>query len=121
RSDFHRFFDSIDHGLLRQRLDAYLADDRLVELIMLWVTSGAIQPGRGLPTGSVLSPLLANLFLDQFDEHVVGEGARLVRYADDFLLLFRDETQAKAVYEDAYREAEQLRLTLNEEKTHLLD
>jgi CRISPR-associated endonuclease Cas1 len=121
RSDFHRFFDSIDHGLLRQRLDAYLADDRLIELIMLWVTSGAIQPGRGLPTGSVLSPLLANLFLDQFDEHVVREGSRLIRYADDFLLVFRDEAQAKAVYQAAYQEAEQLRLTLNEEKTHLLD
>jgi CRISPR-associated protein Cas1 len=121
RSDFHRFFDSIDHGLLRHRLDAYLADDRLVELIMLWVTSGSIQPGRGLPTGSVVSPLLANLFLDQFDEHVAREDSRLIRYADDFLLLFRDEAQAKAVYETAYKEAEQLRLTLNQEKTHLLD
>jgi CRISP-associated protein Cas1 len=121
KSDFHRFFDSIDHRLLRERLDAYLADDRLVELIMLWVGSGAVQPGRGLPTGSVLSPILANLFLDQFDERVAREGARLVRYADDFLILFRDEAMANAVYQAAYNEAEQLRLTLNQEKTHLLD
>jgi CRISPR-associated protein Cas1 len=121
RSDFHSFFDSIDHELLRRRLDAYLADESLVELVMVWVRSGSIQPGRGLPTGSVLSPLLANLFLDQFDEHVSREGVRLVRYADDFLLLFRDESTASQVFESARTQAEQLRLALNEDKTHLLD
>jgi len=121
RSDFHEFFDSIDHHLLRQRLDAYLCDDRLVDLIMLWVSSASLQPGRGLPTGSVLAPLLSNLFLDQFDERVGRENGRLVRYADDFLILFRDPDQARLVLKRAEDLAEELRLALNEQKTQLVD
>jgi CRISPR-associated protein Cas1 len=75
REDFDRFFDSVDHRELADRLEAYLADDALVALLLGWVASGAPQPGRGLPTGAPLSPLLGNLLLDRFDEQIAALGS----------------------------------------------
>ncbi|MBM4023956.1 MAG: CRISPR-associated endonuclease Cas1 [Planctomycetes bacterium] len=121
RTDFGHFFDSIDHEQLRRRLDAYIADDDMVKLIMMWVEKGAPAPGRGLPTGAPLSPLLSNLFLDSFDEQIAAAGAFLVRYADDFLMLFRTEQEALHARTAAQEIAEHLLLTLNEDKTVPLD
>ena len=134
-SDFDRFFDSIEHDLLEDRLYAYVADSDAVDLIMRWVRnqgkegspkseifSPEIQPDdastrsvyRGIPTGSPLSPLLGNLFLDDFDEQIGASGGRLVRYGDDFLILCRSEDQARQLLELAFAEADALRLRLNE-------
>jgi CRISPR-associated protein Cas1 len=121
KADFHQFFDSVDHALLRDRLEVFVQDDDLVGLLMQWVEAGAPQPGRGLPTGAVVSPLLANLFLQSFDEAVRRDGGRLVRYADDFVLLFRDPAAGHKVLERAAELAERLRLHLNDEKTKLLE
>jgi CRISPR-associated protein Cas1 len=121
KADFHRFFDSVDHALLRDKLEAYIQDDALVDLLMQWIAAGAPQPGRGLPTGAVVSPLLANLFLEEFDRQVHEDGGRLVRYGDDFVLLFRDPGKGRQVLARAGELAEQLKLTLNDEKTKLLD
>lgn len=121
RSDFHRFFDSVDHATLQDKLDAYLNDDRLSGIIMLWVRSASPWPGRGLPTGSPLSPVLANLFLDRFDEEVAAEGGRLVRYADDFLILFRKPEDAESLFRQAEESARSLKLHLNDDKTKFLD
>ncbi len=121
KADFHHFFDSIDHRILRDKLEAYIQDDDIVELLMKWVVSGAPQPGRGLPTGAVISPLLANLFLQSFDEAVKQDGGRLVRYGDDFVILFRDPQKGRSVLQRANSLAQQLMLHLNDEKTKLLD
>lgn len=121
RSDFHRFFDAIDHGALRARLEAYVAEPRTVALIMRWVEAGAPAEGRGLPTGAAISPLLANLFLDRFDERIEAEGGRLVRYADDFMILFRQREDADRMLRAAESEARTLALELNEDKTALHD
>ena len=51
---------------------------------------------RGLPQGAVISPVLANLYLDELDEALLGEGFRIVRYADDFVVLCRSEGEARA-------------------------
>jgi CRISPR-associated protein Cas1 len=121
KADFHHFFDSVDHLLLRDKLEIYIQDDALVELLMQWVAAGAPQPGRGLPTGAVISPLLANLFLQEFDAQVRADGGFLVRYADDFVLLFRDPGKGREVLERAEALASRLKLHLNDEKTKLLD
>ncbi|HMS15195.1 MAG TPA: reverse transcriptase/maturase family protein, partial [Planctomycetota bacterium] len=123
RADFRRFFDTIDHTILHDRLRAYLGDDPLVDLLMHWVRAHAPSAGLGLPTGAPLSPLLSNLFLDRFDEIVEGDRRqrRLVRYADDFLLLFRKSEQAESAWKNLYTETERIRLALNSEKTHVLD
>jgi CRISPR-associated protein Cas1 len=93
RADFDRFFDSIPRRLLRDRLEAWLGDDRTVAAIMTFIDCDATSDG--VPTGAPLSPLLANLFLDRFDELVERDGGRLVRYADDFLILTRVGEEAE--------------------------
>jgi CRISPR-associated endonuclease Cas1 len=121
QADVHQFFDSIDHLELADRLEAYLADGSLVDAILTWVRTGAPFPERGLPTGSPLAPLLANLFLDRFDEIVTAEGGRLIRYADDLLILTRSQPEAERLLAVAQREAAALELALNESKTHIFD
>jgi CRISP-associated protein Cas1 len=136
RSDVHRFFDSVDHSVLRARIEAYLPDPPLVELLMQWVshsattvtsssTEGSDPPspsltGVGLPTGAPISPVLANLLLDMFDEAVEQSGSRLIRYADDFLLLHRSREEAEQALAVAQSAAEDLRLTLSTAKTQIL-
>ncbi len=120
-ADFHRFFDSVDHRLLEARLMAHLQDRSLVDLLMAWVQAGAPQMGLGLPTGAPISPVLANLFLDSFDEQVHASGGRLVRYADDFVILYRTRQAAQHAFEEAKDVARRLRLALNASKSRLLD
>jgi len=117
RADFRRFFDSIDHTLLRERLGAYLNDQAATDALMSWVVSGSPFQGRGIPTGAPLSPLLANLFLDSFDEEVERDGAKLVRYADDFVIAYRTREEAATVFTLATSAAQALELALNEQKT----
>lgn len=119
RSDVHRFFDSVDHGVLRARLEAYLPDKPLINLLMDWVQATNQDTQKGLPTGAPVSPVLANLLLDQFDEAIEQSGAKLVRYADDFLILHRTQQEAQAAIEVARVAAAALRLKLNEDKTLL--
>ncbi len=121
KADFADFYDSIDHEELRYRLRAYLADPALEGLIMMWVRSGSPTPDCGLPTGAVISPLLANLFLDEFDESIAAGGGRLLRYADDFVILFKDREQADQIQHLAHQTANDLKLELNANKTQLID
>ncbi len=121
KADFTAFFDSVSHEELQKRLHAYLADPQLVGLIMQWVRCGSPFPDQGLPTGAVLSPLLANIFLDEFDEVLAATNARLIRYADDFVILFKEEAAAAEVFSSAETAAEELRLSLNADKTSFIE
>ncbi|WP_139299784.1 CRISPR-associated endonuclease Cas1 [Vibrio injensis] len=102
-SDVASFFDHVDWHNLETRLTLLLPNDALVDTIMAWVkapiktVTGEQQPRQqGLPQGSPLSPLLANLILDDFDADMLALDYQLVRYADDFVLLFKTEQQAQA-------------------------
>lgn len=117
KADFLSFFDNIDHELLRRRLSAYLRDPELVEFIMSCIQVGRSQFGKGIPTGSPLSPMIANLFLDHFDELIAAAPGKLVRYADDFLILCRSESDAQQLYQIALKQAEDLALELNKDKS----
>jgi CRISPR-associated endonuclease Cas1 len=122
REDFDRFFDRVDHGELRDRLEAYVADPPTVELLMRWLrASSDPEARRGLPTGAPISPLLGNLFLDRFDEEIAAAGGHLVRYGDDFMVLFRSREEAEAHRETARHEAQRLALRLNEEDDAVLN
>lgn len=95
-ADIVRCFERIPQAPLLDRLDAALAGElgaeAVLSLVGLWLEqAGAVldTPGTGLPQGSPLSPLLANLYLDALDDALEGRGVRIVRYADDFLLLCR--------------------------------
>ena len=120
-ADFDQFFDSIDRSILWDKVDAYLNDDHALQLLKLWATervtsggNGSANSKTGIPTGSPLSPLLANMLLDRFDEVIRAAGGRLVRYGDDFLILFRDLEQADQLQAQMLRQAKQLQLRLNE-------
>ncbi|MEQ1906783.1 MAG: CRISPR-associated endonuclease Cas1, partial [Pirellulaceae bacterium] len=121
RADFLTFFDSVNHRLLEDRLTAYLDDPPTIQLIMQFIIAGSPFTGRGLPTGAPLSPVLSNMFLDHFDEQILATGARLVRYADDFVILCRTREAAEHLYSVAAVEAAALKLKLNGDKSGIID
>lgn len=125
-ADIQAYFDNIPHDLLMARLRPHLADPSLDGLILQWLkapvrtASGMRRRERGVPQGSPLSPLLANLFLDPFDEAVLAGGDRwLVRYADDFVILCRTLDEAERTLEDTHRLLTGMGLELNFDKTRI--
>lgn len=125
-ADIQTFFDEIDHAILLDKLRRALPDDSLLPLIRLWLAA-IIQPDegqprlltRGVPQGSPLSPLLSNLYLDELDEALLGQNLRLVRFADDFLILCRDRNQAEQALSLTHDLLETLALRLKPEKTRI--
>ncbi len=127
-SDISDFFPSVDLQRLLARLDEVLPrrDVRLRQALAAYLRAGwrygdgPVQArSRGLPLGSPLSPLLANLYLDSFDSRLGATvpGVRLIRYADDFIILTESEMAARALLETARDAAESLGLALKLEKT----
>ena len=120
KTDFENFFGSISHEELKIRLAAYVSDPKLEQRILKWVTAGSSKK-EGIVLGAPLSPLISNLFLDRFDEQIRDSEGRLVRYADDFLILFKDVSDAKRAWEMSDRAARELKLSLNTDKTSWID
>lgn len=126
-ADIETFFDQIDHDLLLAKLRRTLDDHSLLPLVQLWlaatlVDTGSSQPRlltRGVPQGSPISPLLSNLYLDDFDEALLERDLRLVRFADDFLILCRDRKAAGQALELTGEVVDALRLRLKPEKTRI--
>ncbi len=124
-ADIKSYFDGIDHALLLLELSRHIQDSGVIRLIRTWLRT-PIQdeettwtPVRGVPQGSPISPLLANLYLDWFDEQLLAQDQRLVRFADDFLILCRNKSSAEEALELTDDLLSALTLELNEEKTHL--
>ena len=122
-ADIESFFDAVDHGRLVAKLDALWPLDPVVALLEEWVRAPVVFGGRridcdrGLPQGGAVSPLLANLYLDELDEEVLGAGFRLVRYADDFVVLAKDLEEARRAQEVVREALAELGLRLHPEKT----
>lgn len=117
-ADIDDFFDTIPIDLLVGRLTRSMTESPLVDLVARWLEHGA-EMGRGIAQGSPLSPLLANLYLDDLDEEMSRGGLRLVRYADDFVVLTRDRPQAEAAFARLERELDRHRLKLDRDKTRI--
>lgn len=126
-ADISGFFDHIDRTRLLAELRRVVADARLVELVAQWIKcevceAGQIRrPTEGIAQGSPLSPLLANLYLDRLDEAILDENLRLVRFADDFVILCRSRERAEDALELTGKILDQLRLKLNDTKTRIVD
>jgi len=135
--DLSRYFDTIDHDLLLERLERRIADRSVLRLIRLWLRCPIAEdngrgghslrrPTQGTPQGGVISPLLANVYLHRFDRAFYGAvgparraGARLVRYADDFVVLAREMTPQLVGWIEHVLE-EVLRLQVNRTKTRVV-
>ncbi len=122
-SDIEDFFPSVRWNHLEARLRMLYGDDPLVDLMMAWVKAPMTWQGRrlkrdrGLPQGSSLSPLFANLLLDDFDRDLEAAGFRMIRYADDFIILSKNPERAQSAQETVERSLAELDLTLKPEKT----
>jgi RNA-directed DNA polymerase len=126
-ADLESYFDTIPHGQLMRQIEERISDGRVLELIGLFLSQGICQgmkrwtPVGGTPQGAVISPLLANIYLYPLDRQMKQRGYRMVRYADDFVVLCRGAEQAQAALNEVRSWVEQNRLKLNADKTHLGD
>lgn len=125
-ADIDSYFDEVNHDILIKRVRELVFDEYLINLIIQWITSpiydkeGVILPPKGLPQGAVISPLLANLYLDRFDEEMGKSKYKLVRYADDFLVLCKAKSDAQEALELVSNILSNLGLRLNKEKTRIV-
>ncbi|EJW09347.1 CRISPR-associated protein Cas1 [Rhodovulum sp. PH10] len=117
-ADIAKFFESVPHDKLLERLAQSMTDGPLMRLIGLWIEHGGAR-GRGLPQGSPLSPLLANLYLDRLDDAFAKRGAHIVRFADDFVILAESRHGAEGALVRAEKLLAEHGLSLNREKTRV--
>lgn len=124
-SDIDDFFDSVDRGRLEVRLRALYGEDPLVDLLLAWLGRPVEYQGQlierqaGLPQGSPLSPAMANLMLDDFDSDMEVLGFRLIRFADDFVVLCKSPEQAESAHRAATASLAEHGLDLNPGKTRI--
>ncbi len=101
-ADFESYFDTIPHERLMQRVEERISDGRILSLLRGWLKQDIMRelerwtPTQGTPQGAVISPLLANIYLHPLDELMAARGYRMVRYADDFVVLCKSREEAEA-------------------------
>jgi len=126
-ADLASYFDSIPHERLLERVAAQISDGRVLDLIRAWLGQDILDgmarwtPTGGTPQGAVLSPLLANLYLHPLDMLLAEKGYRMVRYADDFVVLCRSREEAVAALAAVADWVAANGLTLHPNKTRLGD
>jgi RNA-directed DNA polymerase len=127
-ADIKAYFDTIPKDRLMDRVKERIADSRVLTLIRSYLDQGVMEEltlheptERGTPQGAVISPLLANIYLDPLDHLLAANGVEMVRYADDFVLLCRSEEEAKAALARVQTWVAENGLTLHPEKTRLVD
>lgn len=124
-ADLCGYFDSIPHAPLLHLVRERIADGRVVALVERFMQQDIMDgmerwtPISGSPQGAVLSPLLANLYLHPLDVLMADAGYRIVRYADDFVILCRTEAEAHQALAKVQEWTEASGLTLHPEKTHV--
>jgi RNA-directed DNA polymerase len=126
-ADLAGYFDSIPHDRLVVRVEEKVSDGRVLDLIRGWLKADILKglerwtPARGSPQGAVISPLLANIYLDPLDAAMADRGRRMVRYADDFVILCRTREEADAALAEVRAWVSENGLALHPEKTHVGD
>jgi RNA-directed DNA polymerase len=126
-ADLRSYFDTIPHAQLLERVEERVSDGRVLELIETYLKQDIVKemkrwtPTGGTPQGAVISPLLANIYLHSLDCHMQQKGYRMVRYADDFVVLCRNAAEAQAALFEVKAWVEANGLTLSDEKTHVGD
>jgi len=126
-ADLANYFDTIPQDKLLEQVAQKVADSSVLELITAMLQQGVMEamtywtPSAGTPQGAVISPLLANIYLDPLDQELVRHGFEMVRYADDFVILCGSEAEARAALGRVQAWTTQAGLQLHAEKTRLVD
>lgn len=126
-ADLQGYFDSIPHARLMERVGTRISDGGVLGLLQGWLDQDIMDgmrrwtPTGGTPQGAVISPLLANLYLHPLDEHMAELGYRMVRYADDFVVLCHTEEAAHAALAQLRAWVAEAGLTLHPGKTQVGD
>jgi RNA-directed DNA polymerase len=126
-ADLKGYFDNIAHERLESRIEEHISDGRLLKLLAGWIRQDIVKgmerwrPTAGTPQGAVISPLLANVYLHPLDEKMARLGYRMVRYADDFVVLCQNASQAQQALQEVKVWVEENGLELHPDKTHVGD
>jgi len=126
-ADLRGYFDSIPHARLLDAVRQRVTDGRVLDLIDLFLKAGVMEDARlttpeaGTPQGGVISPLLANIYLDALDQRLASAGRTMVRYADDFVILCHSHDEAAHALADVHAWTAEAGLTLHPTKTQIVD
>ncbi|MDN5873363.1 MAG: group II intron reverse transcriptase/maturase, partial [Sinobacteraceae bacterium] len=126
-ADLQGYFDTIPHAQLMARIKEHISDGRLLDLLDAWLRQEVMQdmerwtPPLGTPQGAVISPLLANIYLHWLDEWMTQRDYRMVRYADDFVILCATADEAQQALAEVQQWVEANGLTLHPDKTRMGD
>jgi RNA-directed DNA polymerase len=121
--DLEKFFDRVNHDILMDRMAKRIGDKRVLRLIRRYLQAGIMANGtyiervEGTPQGGPLSPLLANVLLDEVDRELERRGHRFVRYADDCNVYVKSRRAGERVLQGLHTQYAKLRLKVNESKT----
>ena len=125
--DLSKYFDTMNHVILVNLLRKEIKDERVIQMVKRYLRSGVMENGvvseteEGSPQGGNLSPLLANIYLNEFDQEYLKRGVPCVRYADDIVLLAKSERAAKRLLETSTKYLEgTLKLKVNQEKSRVV-
>ena len=126
-ADLKSYFDTLPHDRLLAQVKHRAADGRVLALLESFLKAGVLETGRdwhptecGTPQGAVISPMLANLYLNPLDHAMVAAGLEMVRYADDLVILCRSQSQAQAALDVLSAWVTSAGLTLHPTKTRIV-
>ena len=126
--DFKSYFDTIPHERLMARVETRISDGRVLELIRAFLKAGVMEgmkgwepTEQGTPQGGVISPLLANLYLNPLDHLIAKAGWQMTRYADDFVIQCRSQAEAEAAMAAVGAWAKDNGLTVHPQKSRIVD
>lgn len=125
--DLRKYFDTVNHEMLLDTVNEEISDGSVLRLIRMFLESGVLEDKvleateQGTPQGGVISPLLANIYLNKVDWIMAGKGYEMMRYADDMVVLCRDQQEAEEALTELRRIVEgRMHLQLHPTKTRII-
>jgi RNA-directed DNA polymerase len=125
-ADLKSYFDTIPHERLMALVEEHIADGRVLAWLRAYLKAKVLDglkewiPEEGSPQGAVISPMLANLYLNPLDQLMARKGFEMVRYADDFVILCQSREEAESALTEATAWVKEAGLTLHPEKTRIV-